>query len=160
DYGLTVAGRYPYVRQRRYSLFSDKEVDHQGITQPPQCNLVTQVAGAKVLLERSQRMLREGDLVVTVRPNKHQLRRRAATCQDGDQVDGRIVDPLEILEHDHERASRRDRLQRVADLPQHPRGGGAQDFAPQKFATVWGEQGGKLDEPGGSLGRQDLDDRV
>jgi len=49
-------------------------------------------------------MLREGDLVVTVCPDEHQLRCRAATCQDRDQVDGRIVDPLQILEHDHERA--------------------------------------------------------
>jgi len=31
-------------------LFSDKVVDHLGFTQPPQCNLVTQMAGAKVLL--------------------------------------------------------------------------------------------------------------
>lgn len=93
------------VRQRGFRLFGNKVVDHLSFTQPPQGNLMTEVARAKVLLECSQGMLRERDLVVTVRPDKHQLRSRAATRQHRDQIDGRIVDPLEILEHDHERAS-------------------------------------------------------
>src|SRR6266852_5467968 len=81
-------------------------------------------------------MLRQGNVVVTVSPNDHQLRCRPATRQNGDQVDGRIVDPLQIFEHDDEGASGRDCLQRIADLTQHSRTRGAEDFTPQDFATV------------------------
>jgi hypothetical protein len=58
--------------------------------------------GAKVLVERSQWMLRQRDVVVTVRRNDHELRGGPPTRQDRYQVDGRIVDPLEILEYDEE----------------------------------------------------------
>src|SRR5262249_3131333 len=45
------------VRQRGFRLFGDEVVGHLGFVQRRQCNLVTQVSGAKVLLERSEWML-------------------------------------------------------------------------------------------------------
>src|SRR5207245_10178015 len=70
-FGVPVDERSQSVRQRRFWLFSDKVVDHPGSHQPPQCNRVTQEAGAQGLLERYQQLLREGDRDVTARPNEH-----------------------------------------------------------------------------------------
>ena len=67
---------------------------------------------------------------------------------------------MEILEHDDERAARRNGFQHVADLAQHSIARGAQDLTLQSLATVGRQPGGKLDEPGGGLCRQDLDDGV
>ncbi len=55
--GVLVDERRQPVRQRGFRLFRDEVVDHLGFVQRPQRNLVTQVPGAKILLERSQWML-------------------------------------------------------------------------------------------------------
>jgi hypothetical protein len=51
--GVLVDERRQPIRQRGFRLFRDEVVDHLGFIQRPQCNLVTQVPGAKILLERS-----------------------------------------------------------------------------------------------------------
>ena len=60
--------------------------------------------------------------VRTVRPDHQQSGRLLPLAQDRQQIDGRRVTPVKVLEHEHERLVGRERFHQDGELPQHPLG--------------------------------------
>ncbi len=59
---------------------------------------------------------------------------------------------MEVVEHEQHRTPNGEHRQRVAGLAQHPLPRGAQDFLPQRFPVLPGEQRGELHQPGRGRG--------
>ena len=74
-------------------------------------------------------------------------RRRTPPQQRRQQVERGTVAPLEVLEDEHDRAPRRERLKRLHGLAQHPLARGAPDAALDLLEVVEVDQPRRLHEP-------------
>ena len=83
-------------------------------------DLLAQPLGQEVVLHGAQR-LRAGALERAEAAEHQQPRGLAAPRQARDQIDGRRVGPLEILEHEQQRALAGEHLEGIGHLPQHAR---------------------------------------
>ena len=76
-------------------------------------------------LDGLQWMVTQHHVDRSIRPNHDQPRRVPAPCQISDEVHGRVVAPVQILEHQDQGPFRRHRLEGVGNLAQHPLARGA-----------------------------------
>src|SRR5215813_1190539 len=65
---------------------------------------------------------------------------------------------MKILENEHQRQVRCQRVQRLADFSEHPLARGAEHFAAQQLAIGGADQGGHLQQPHWRMRSQDVDD--
>ena len=85
--------------------------------------------GSQLLLDGLQRMPARDELCRPVRTNDHQPGFAPLPRQVRDQVQRRVVAPVQVLQHEHQRRFGRERLERVAHLSQHPLARRAEHFA-------------------------------
>ena len=107
-----------------------------GLRERPQHDLAGQVSRDQVALEGMQRLRRARDIRGPVRGDDQDLRGEPVARERGDQVEGGGVRPVEILEDEQQRRRRGDRLERLADLAQHPLSRGAEDLLLERLAML------------------------
>jgi hypothetical protein len=109
-----------------------------------------------------------------VRKLDHRRRALRAACADqqqprglapaqhrGDEVERRVVGPVQVLEYEHDRRRRRDGVERLEHLAQHPRAGRAlRAIADGVGRLALAEQPRQLHEPSRRALRQRRHDRV
>ena len=77
--------------------------------------------------------------------------------QSGDQGEGSVITPLEILEAEHQRTLRSEPLEGGGHLPQHARLGGAAELLLQRLALGGREERWELSGPRRRVLAEDVD---
>ena len=91
----------------------------RGLDQVRERQLVALAMQQQVLLERSERVLADQDLDRSIRAQQEQPGRAGPSRQIGDQIQGRIVGPVQVLEPEHEETLVVQCLQRLSHFAQH-----------------------------------------
>src|SRR5262249_12996709 len=82
-------------------------------------DFVTQSMGLKIQLYVPQWMFAERDVHWTVGCDDQQPRRIALSCKIGDQIERRVIAPVQIFEHQHEWRCRGYRFEKLRHLAEH-----------------------------------------
>src|ERR1700722_11914801 len=114
----------------------------------------------ELLLHHLQWMFGKRYVHRTVSTGEQQFCRSAAAREGGNEIDRGMIRPMKIFQDQYQRRVRSNRLQRLRNFTQHPLAGSTQDFALQYLALFAFYQRWKLDQPGRSFRREDLDHRV
>ena len=96
--------------------------------------LLTFPSGKELLLHRLERMPAGDQLGRPVGADHHQMRGPPTAGDVRDQVQRREVAPVQVLQHEHERRVRRQRVERLAHLPEHPLARRAERLAAEELA--------------------------
>src|SRR5262249_60290719 len=101
-----------------------------------QRDLVALPSDAQLLKERLQRMSRYDDVHWTVAPENEQPRRLLPTCQHPEEVERRMITPVQILEYENERGVSGQRFEGFGHLAQHPLLGYPDQLPTSRVAVV------------------------
>ncbi len=113
----------------------------------PERQLFTLLFRQQLLLDCFKRMPARDQLRGSIRPDHHQLRRRALRCEIRDQVESRTIAPVKIFEYEHQRLPGSELVQRVAHFTQHAFTRCSQHFATQPLAIRGAQQRRHLQQP-------------
>ena len=116
--GKLMAGK-PHREKLRHGFFG----------QVLERQFLTEAVRLQLPLDALQRMLAEDDVDRPIRADHHQPCGVAAPGEVADQIERRVVAPVQILEHDDERRLDGDRVHRLGHLAQHAFAGGRRDLA-------------------------------
>ena len=87
----------------------------------------------------------------SVRANDEQTRGFLSSSERIEEVDGRRIAPMQVLEDEDERELVADRLEGLEHLPEHPQGGGSDQAPLNRLELVVGKEPRHLCEPGRCL---------
>ena len=135
-----------------------EKLRHGFLGQVLERQLLTQAVRLQLPLDAFQRVVAEDDVDRPIGADHHQPRRVAAPRQVADEIERRVVAPVQIFEHDDQRRLGGDRLDRLGHLAQHAFAGGARPLPLQRLALGGRQQRRQLDEPGRRVLPQQLDD--
>ena len=135
-------------------------VGHRGLTQQLERQLLASPGGLQLELDFLDGVLADDQIDRTIGTDQEQSRGLRAPCQEGEQIDGRRVTPVQVLEDHDQWRFRRQRLDRFGDLAQHPLLRGAQQLPLQRVAVGGTEEPWHLHEPGGRMLPQEGDQPV
>ena len=143
--GVDRVAREP-LREIRADVIAGEELERQ---------LHASTTGDQTLLHRLQRMSPDHQIHRSVRADDQQARGSGALGDVGERVDCRTVAPVQVLEDEHERAIPRQRLERLAELPQHPVAVRARHATMKRLRPLPVEERRHLKEPGRRPALQD-----
>src|SRR6202023_602831 len=102
----------------------------------------------ELLLHRAQRVIAREHLGWSIRPENEQARRLSSPGDRRNQFERRKIAPVEIFEREHQRRFRREGLQRLRHLAQHPLLSNSLSSCLQLFPIGVAQQRRHLREPG------------
>ena len=151
----------PLVQQvdqlRRQAVRAEPGVEERadgGLAQQVERQLAAEPVYLQVLLHRPQRMPIEDDVAGAIGADDQHARRLAAASQRRDEVDGGAVAPVQILEDEHERLLRAQRLDGLGHLAQHALAGRAAHLGFERGAVARLHDRRHLPQPGGGVAAQ------
>lgn len=133
-------------------------VGHRRFAEGAQRQLRTLPVHLQFLLEPFQRMPPHDQLHRPIGADHQQARRLPPPRQGGEQVQGGIIAPVQVLQHQHQGGLRGHRFQRLRHLPQHPLRRCRHPLALQLGLLGRAEQPGQLPEPGRGIAAQQRDE--
>jgi hypothetical protein len=137
----------------------DREVlPHSGLCEVFERQFLALLPRDEFLLHRLERVPAGNQLRRPVGPDQHQVSRPTASGDIGDQVQRRVVAPVKVLQHEHERRVGRQGIQRITHFAQHPLARGARRVAAEQFAVCGRHQRGQLHQPHRRVHAQHVDD--
>ena len=145
-------GREPVRRKPRGEMLRDRR-----LAEIVEGELFAQLPGEELSLDRLHRMAARDQFRRPQRRDQHQVSGSTAPGDIRDQVKGRDITPVEILQDHHERGGRGERLEGLGHFPEHALARPAKRFAAQRVAIRGREQRGHLEQPHRRVGAQDLD---
>ena len=119
--------------------------------------LCTLLLGSQLLFDGLQRMPARDELCRPVSTDDHQPRFASLPRHVRDQVQRRVVAPVQIFQHEHQRRFSREGVKRVAHLSQHPLARGPEDIAPERLPILRPHARWQLQQPHRRVGPQHID---
>src|SRR5262249_20393933 len=120
-------------------------------------NVLALLTHPELLKEGPQGMPREDDVDRTIAPDDEETRGLRATPQHPEEIERRVVAPVEVLEDKDERTLCGESLERLGHLPQHPFLRDAEQIAPERIAIVSVDEPRQLDDPGRRIALEDAE---
>jgi hypothetical protein len=109
----------------------------------------------QLLLDGAERVLTEDDVGRTVGGEQEEPNGLVSPREVRDQVERRVIAPLQIVEPEHETARGTHRLERLCHLAEHAASGRCTEFLLEKRELATSHQGRHLDEPVGRIAAED-----
>ena len=123
-------------------------------------DLLAQAMQAQLVPQRLERMVVRDDLGETEAREPHQARVRPPARDMVDELDRRVVAPMQVLGHQQQRPLGGIAVEELAHLAQHAIRAHARELASQGVALLRGAQPRQLQQPGGRDGAQQGRDRA
>ena len=120
---------------------------------------MAQVVQQQVLPQRLERARRQDQVCGTKRSEQQQLRVLTAPRDRRNDVERAVVDPMQILEDEHERHRLREDLERLAELTDHPLATRSEELALECGVLLRPKQRRQLNQPGRCVGGERVDDQ-
>ena len=145
------AGRSPGVNSAGQVLFDVRFI------KPFELHLMAQVVQQQVLPQRLERARRQDQVCGTKRSQQQQLCVLTAPRDRRNDVERAVVDPMQILEDEHERHRLREDLERLAELTDHPLATRSEELALECGVLLRPNQRRQLNQPGRCEGGERVD---
>ena len=124
----------------------------------PHRDLRAQATSAQISRKTVDGMLLRDGVAAPVRADDEQTRRLPSSGERIEEVDGRGIAPVQVLEDEDERELVADRLEGLEHLPEHPQVRGSDQAALNRLELVVGEEPRHLCEPGRCLPGEQRDE--
>ena len=118
-----------------------------GLLQPLERQLTSQAVHHQILLERLERTVGHDDVRRTVCADHEQSGRFSPPGDRGDDVERRVIGPVEILEDEHDGGCGGHDFERLAEFTHHTFARGAENLPLERGLLVASDEGRELNHP-------------
>src|SRR5215216_2775256 len=122
-----------------------------------QRQLLALLLGKQLLFDSFERMSTRDQLRVAISSNQHQVRGPDSRCEVRDQVERRVVAPVQVFKNQHKGLFGSEHLQCLAHFPQHSLARSSDYFTAQRLAFCSSQQRRHLQQPHRRVSAQHFD---